>query len=121
MDLRVNIRLPVLWDGPFEKNDWGYVNFLIGPNGTGKTLFATELRKQCQSQGMRPRYLNAERLAGLERQHYGNFSSSNLHEGFAIPQYQAYKSQSQEFGLSGDGFILLTEKLDLKTKVEATL
>jgi hypothetical protein len=121
MDLKISIPLPVLWDGTFEKNEWGFVNFLIGPNGTGKTLFATELKKQCQKQGMKPRYLNAERLAGLERQQYGNFGSSNLHDGFNISQYQTYKSNGQEYGLSGDAFILLSEKLDLKTKVEATL
>lgn len=121
MNINVTIRLPYLWDGTFQKSDWGSVNFLIGPNGTGKTLFAAELKQQCQRQGLRPRYLNAERLAGLERQHYGNFGSTNLHDGFQIPQYQTYKQQSQEFGLSGDGFILLSEKLDLKTKVEATL
>ncbi len=112
MDLNVTIRLPVLWEGTFEKKDWGYVNFLIGPNGTGKTLFATELKTQCQNQGMKPRYLNAERLAGLERQHYGNFSSTNLHEGFTINQYQSYKSQGQQHGLSGDGFISTVSFMD---------
>lgn len=121
MELRITVSLPVLWDGTFEKNEWGGVNFLIGPNGTGKTLFANELKKQCQNQGMKPRYLNAERLAGLERQQYGNFGYSNLHDGFTISQFQTYKSNGQEFGLSGDAFILLSEKLDLKTKVEATL
>jgi hypothetical protein len=121
MDLQITIALPVLWDGTFEKNEWGGVNFLIGPNGTGKTLFANELKNQCQKHGMKPRYLNAERLAGLERQQYGHFGNSNLHEGFTISQFQTYKSNGQEFGLSGDAFILLSEKLDLKTKVEATL
>lgn len=121
MDLQITVSLPVLWDGAFDKDEWGFVNFLIGPNGTGKTLFAMELKKQCQNHGMKPRYLNAERLAGLERQQYGNFGSSNLHDGFTISQYQTYKSHGQEYGLSGDAFILLSEKLDLKTKVEATL
>lgn len=41
--------LPVLWGGTFTKNEWGHVNFLIGPNGTGKTLFATELKKKCRN------------------------------------------------------------------------
>lgn len=53
MDLKIAISLPVLWDGSFEKNEWGFVNFLIGPNGTGKTLFAAELKKQCQNHGMK--------------------------------------------------------------------
>jgi hypothetical protein len=37
MDLTVSIELPILWSEPFQKDDWGFVNYLIGPNGTGKT------------------------------------------------------------------------------------
>lgn len=67
--------IPYLWDGILEKNNWGALNFLIGPNGTGKTIFVNELQRHFPSHGLHPRYLSAERLAGLERQQYGTFSS----------------------------------------------
>lgn len=121
MELPVTIRLPVLWDGEFKKTEWGFVNFLIGPNGTGKTLFALELKRNLEQHGLQPRYLNAERLAGLERQNYGQFGSSNLQQGFEIRQYETYKTHGREYGLSGDAFILLNEKMDLRSRVEATL
>jgi pantothenate kinase-related protein Tda10 len=65
MNLSVQISIPFLWDGQtFHKDEWGAINFLVGPNGTGKTLFAEQLRTQCQNQGMIPRYLSGERLYG---------------------------------------------------------
>ena len=121
MELPVTIRLPVLWNDEFTKFDWGFVNFLIGPNGTGKTLFAFELKRNCEQHGLHQRYLNAERLAGLEKQSYGQFGSSNLQQGFQIAQYEAYKTHGRQYGLSGDAFILLNEKMDLRGRVEATL
>ena len=103
------------------KKNLGVRNTLVGPNGTGKTLFALQLRAQCELQGLQPRYLSAEDLAGLEREQYVQFASSQLTGGFFIPLYETYKNIGKQFGLLGDAFILLNDKLDLKTRVEATL
>jgi len=122
MNLQVRISIPYLWgDQTFQKNEWGFLNFLVGPNGTGKTLFAEQLKQQCQDQGLKPRYLNAERLAGLEKQQYGNFGSSNLSNGLNIGLFTAYKNQGISFGLSADAFVILKEKLDVRIRVEASL
>jgi predicted nucleotidyltransferase len=122
MNLQVRISIPYLWgDQTFQKNEWGFLNFLVGPNGTGKTLFAEQLKQQCQNQGMKPRYLNAERLAGLEKQSYGNFGSSGLSNGLNIGTFPEYKRQGMNFGLSADAFVTLKEKLDVRIRIEASL
>ena len=37
MRLAVNISIPQIWgEGVFRRNEWGDINFLVGPNGSGK-------------------------------------------------------------------------------------
>lgn len=122
MELEISISIPYLWGAQeFRKRDWGYVNFLVGSNGSGKTLFADQLKAQCVDKGFKTRYLNAERLAGLERQNYGNFGYSQLERGFNTGDYGSYKNQGKNYGLSSDAFVLLRQKLDAKIRIEATL
>lgn len=122
MELQVNISIPYLWNGQtFQKNEWGYLNFLVGSNGTGKTLFAEQLKQQCQSQGLMTRYLNAERLNGFEKGIYNNFTHSYLQNGLDISQFSNYRNNAIIYGLSGDAFITLREKLDVRIKIEASI
>ena len=40
MHLSIRIKIPYLWgEQEFSKDKWGCTNFLVGPNGTGKTVF----------------------------------------------------------------------------------
>jgi AAA15 family ATPase/GTPase len=40
MSIHVTVLTPVLWgDQKLQRNDWGSINFIVGSNGTGKTLF----------------------------------------------------------------------------------
>lgn len=65
IDLDIDIAIPYLWDDSrFKKSQWGYINFLIGPNGTGKTVVAERIRQKAEQDGLNPRYLNAERCVG---------------------------------------------------------
>lgn len=84
-------------------------------------MFAEQLKQKCNNSGLKARYLNAERLAGHEKQNYGNFGFSRLSEGFNILQSQEYHDQGNIFGLSSDSIMTLKEKLDVRVKIEATL
>jgi len=122
MNLKVNISIPDLWgEQSFQKDVWGSINYLVGPNGTGKTRFAEKLKEQCQSQGLKVRYLSTERLTGLERQRYEYFGYSLLEKGLDITHFPQLKNFGKNYGLSADAFVILKEKLDIRIRIEATL
>lgn len=122
MNLNIDISIPGLWgEKNFQKNEWGSINYLVGPNATGKTQFAEQLKQQCQSQQLRVRYLSSERLAGLERQEYSIFTHSYIDRGLDIGRFTDYKNYGTTYGLAADAFAILKEKLDVKIKIEATL
>ena len=118
----INISLPELWaTKTFTKNEWGEINLIVGPNGTGKSLFADQLKEQLQHEGYKPRLLNAERLSGLERQDYHYYGNSNFNNGLNISQFNDLKNYGERFGLSTSAFIILKERLDVRVKIEALL
>lgn len=127
MNLSVTINLPILWETQtFSKSDWSNINLIVGPNGTGKSLFAEQLKQQLRAQNIKPRLLNAERLAGLEKQSYGDFTGmldggSSFTKGFNISNFGKLKTQGDTFGLSSSAFIILKERLDIRIKIEALL
>lgn len=122
MNLSITISIPDLWgEQKFEKNEWGSINYLVGPNATGKTRFAEQLKQQCNGQGFKVRYLSSERLAGLEKQQYGHFGYSNITEGLNIKYFPRYKNEGLSYGLAADAFVILKQKLDVKIRIEATL
>ena len=92
INIPVKIELPEIYEGTFKKNEWNFLNFIVGPNGTGKSLFSEKLKQQLQLVGnrlpqqhsnpqFRVRLLTAERLAGFERTSYSFFSNSQIREG----------------------------------------
>lgn len=123
INIPVTIQLPQLWNAQkFTKNEWGYINLIVGPNGTGKSLFADQLKGRLNENGFKPRYLSAERLSGLEKQDYSSFThGSALSQGFNIAGFQAIKSNGETYGLSSSAFVLLKERLDIRVKIEALL
>lgn len=121
MNIPVTVTIQDLWGAqPFLKNEWGPINFLVGPNGTGKTRFATELKSALSNARFKPRYLSAERLAGLEK-HSVMHHGGALHQGFNVGQYANYRNMGAEQGLSADAFVILKEKINVRIRIEAFL
>lgn len=120
MEANVTIELDEIWgDSRFEQREWGDINYFIGPNGTGKTLFAEALN-HCLTP--RPvRYLSAERLTGLNPERYSEFYRSEIKEGFDIQKEQRYHDIANQIGLSSDAYVTLRNRLDLKVKIQAIL
>ncbi len=118
----VDITIPLLWGNEhFVKNEWGFVNFLVGPNGTGKSLLAEQIKNNFSNGGFNSRYLNAERLVGLEKQNIHRFGGGGLERGFDIANFNEYKSYAEQGGLSSSAVIILKERLDIRLRIEALL
>ena len=67
IELETKVRVPFLWGkAVFKKSRWSQINLIVGPNGSGKTILATELTKQFQASGKTVKYINAERDTSIE-------------------------------------------------------
>lgn len=127
MNIPIAIQIKQLWGAEtFSKSEWGNINLIVGPNGTGKSLLADQLKEQLNGQGIKPRLLNAERLAGLEKQNYSSFtgmfdSGNSFNKGFNISNFGTIKTSGDNYGLSSSAFIILKERLDIRIKIEALL
>jgi hypothetical protein len=118
----VSISIPILWgEEVFTKDQWGYINYIVGANGTGKSLLAEQIKNQFSNSGFLPRYLNAERLTGFEKNPVGHYGGGNLAQGFNISQFESLKSHAENSGLSSSAIIILKERLDVRIKIEALL
>lgn len=53
MNIPIKIELPQIWSGSFEKNEWNSINFIVGPNGTGKTLLSNQLYDKLKVKAIR--------------------------------------------------------------------
>lgn len=112
----------MLWgQDTFVKDQWGYINYIVGANGTGKSLLAEQIKDQFNGGGFLPRYLNAERLTGFEKNPVGHYGGGNLAQGFNISQFDSLKSHAENSGLSSSAIIILKERLDVRIKIEALL
>jgi hypothetical protein len=122
MNIPVTIAIPDLWGAQsFSKTEWGSINFLVGPNGTGKTRFATQLMTALSRANLKPRYLSAERLAGLEKHANIMGHGGALHQGFNVGHFANYKNYGAQQGLASDAFVILKEKINVRIKIEAFL
>lgn len=121
IDLQIQIRLPQLWKGTFQKDSWNSINYIVGANGTGKTLFSEELKNALSAQGLKVRLLSAERLAGFEKTDYTYYTNSQVKRGLNISNFNELKDFGSQYGLSSSAFIILKERLDIRIKIEALL
>lgn len=122
INIPITITIPEIWkDKRFTKNDWGEINIIVGPNGTGKSLFADKLKERLTANQFKTRLLNAERLSGLEKQRYHYFGTSGFEKGLDISNFDTLKSHGESYGLSTSAFIILKERLDIRIRIEALL
>jgi len=122
MDLDITIEIPEIWGTEkFQKTEWAPINILVGPNGTGKSLFAQQLYIQLKNHHYKVKFLNSERLSGFEMRNYDYFASSNLGQGLNIRDSVRIRNAGEEFGLSSDAYLILRERLDVRIKIEAFL
>ncbi|MEJ8840488.1 ATP-dependent nuclease [Ramlibacter sp. AN1133] len=114
----IQFALPAPWKGQtFSIRGFNDVNFLVGPNGTGKSVFARLLRDHLPNS----RLLATDRLSGMESASYRHLYGDNWREGFQKNQFENLKGVGRQQGLGIDALILLEERLDLRVQVEATL
>ncbi len=120
--ITLDIELPKPWKGKrFFTDKVGYINFLVGPNGTGKSTFTEAIKSKLPS----CRILNSDRLAGLfSKQEAGSdhlIAQNRNIAGYNKSEFSYIKNGAKAVGIGGDAFVILEEKLDVRIKVEATL
>lgn len=129
-EIELNVDLPLPWkQKAFSAKRIGYINFLVGANGSGKSQFSEQLKINFNSHGLKCRVLSADRPYGLsfgsKTIGHGNShliaSQSDYYEGFNKRHFPYYKEGSEYLDTGVDAFVLLEEKLDLKITIEAIL
>ncbi|MDR0973107.1 MAG: AAA family ATPase [Prevotellaceae bacterium] len=121
INIPIKISLPEIWQGEFEKNEWSSVNFIVGANGTGKSLLSEKLKEQLRNQSYKVKLLTAERLSGFEKSQYYYFTGNEMGNGLNISNFSKYKNYGDQYGLSTSAFVRLKERLDIRIKIEALL
>lgn len=114
--IAIDFELPQPWQGKrFRTSQFGYINYLVGANGTGKSRFVDILK------GFLPhsRLLGTDRLRGLEKA--GGMGMYGEFNGIDRTHFQHYKLIGTQSGFGLDAFVLLEERFDLRIRVEATL
>ena len=62
VELETKVKIPFLWGkASFTKCLWTNINLIVGPNGSGKTLLAQELKNQFGQAGYDVTFLKSER------------------------------------------------------------
>ncbi len=130
LTISLKLTLQVPWKNEtFEMSEIGYINYLVGANGTGKSQFSEQLKNFFNQNNLKCRVLSADRLNGLGfsakniNSGHGNYvvSQTNFHDGFNKQNFEYYKQGADSMDTGIDAFVLLEEKLDLKIKIEAIL
>ena len=60
MQVDIRIEIPELWGAnQFHKNIWPDINYFVGQNGTGKSLFALQLNEKLKQTSLKVKYLSS--------------------------------------------------------------
>ena len=125
MKIPVDIQIDFLWgEQHFQKEEWGPITYIVGANGTGKSIFAEKLKARFIQSGLKVRYFGADRIANLAGKWDavgGQLAYDKLSKGLDIDSFDTYKAKAEQLGQSFDVLIELKDKLDLQIKVESIL
>lgn len=124
MKIDIDLNIDFLWgDKHFIKNEWGEITYIVGPNGTGKTIVAEKIKEQFKKAGLKARYFSAERLTNLGNKwdNSGYLQGDHFRDGLNIGNFAGYKRQADVLGQSIDALIELRNKMDLQIKIESIL
>lgn len=125
LHIPIEISIPQIWrnDEKFIKESWGRINYFIGPNGTGKSLFAKQLNEKLKSAGYKPRLLTAERLFGFENTVTDSFGVGTDHykQGYEIQNLDRMVELLISNNLSAEAFIKLKQRLDFRIIIQSIL
>lgn len=122
VNIPIKIHVDFLWgEEPFEKSEWGPINYLVGPNGTGKSIFIEHLQAYFTTNNKISRIFSSDRLADWTKQKHFTYGSSPLQKGINFDWFPQIKQSSKTRGESNDAFVILRERLDIRIKIEATL
>ena len=118
ININLSFPLPQPWEGqPFEIQQIGPINYLVGPNGSGKTQFAGELARHLEES----RLLGTDRLSEMGRSAaVRDYFGDPFDTGFALRDFGQLKSAGAH-GSGIDTIVLLEERMDLRIQVEAIL
>ena len=60
--MEIKVKIPFLWGkAVFKKENWSQINWIVGPNGSGKTLLAQSISEQFLQKGYSIHYIKSER------------------------------------------------------------
>lgn len=125
MKIPVDIQIDFLWgEQHFQKEEWGPITYIVGANGTGKSIFAEKIKARFIQSGLKVRYFGADRIANLAGKWDavgGQLAYDKLSKGLDIDSFDTYKAKAEQLGQSFDVLIELKDKLDLQIKVESIL
>ena len=118
----ISFVLPPPWsEKTFEVDEIGPINYLVGPNGTGKTCFAAALQRELKKRPGGTRLLGTDRLR--EMANPGRMAAlwgDNLANGYAKNTFGTLRQAGAE-GSGIDTILLLEDRMDLRIRIEGTL
>lgn len=60
--MEIKVKIPFLWGkAVFKKENWSQINWIVGPNGSGKTLLAQSISEQFLQKGYSIHFIKSER------------------------------------------------------------
>jgi len=123
MNIPITLKIHEIWgDQEFSKSEWGSINYLVGPNGTGKSRFLEVLKQMLPHHKLKVRYLHSDRLISWTKQENLVFVNSQLTQGgINFDWFDDLKISSRTRGEVNDAFVLLKENLNIRVKVESIL